>query len=337
MISVLIATSDNIAGGIERALGDQLALLESDDALEISIMCPPSVFHDIAAKTPHHLFTLGKARKLAFRHIPALAPFGIRRKFDLALCHNGFMARGLSRLAKQVIGICHNDKPHHFKGCDHLVCLTADGIAKAKTSGWPEQRLSLIPHYHTIAQGRDIPMPSAPLHIGAAGRMVGKKNLGLFIEIARIVKQTHPAISFELAGTGPLKQQLSDMNNAQARPVTLSGWVDFSDFLNRIDVMIIPSTDEPFGYIFPEAMAEGVAILSTPSFGANHNLKCGSVAPLFASDDASGFAAEICRLNDDLAALHHLKKSCYSRVLDADYAPDTARKSWLELFQTLTK
>lgn len=335
MISVLIATSDNTAGGIERALGDQLALLGEDNALDITILCPPSAFHKACAETGRHLISLGAARRLAFRHLPALAKLGIEVKFDLALCHNGFMARGLSRFAKHVIGICHNDKPRHFKGCDHLVCLTADGIAKAKIAGWPEERLSLIPHYHKTAQGRDIPMPAAPLHIGAAGRMVGKKNLALFIEIARIVKQTHPEISFELAGTGPLKDALADLNKAKNNPVTLSGWVAFSDFLDRLDVMVIPSTDEPFGYIFPEAMAEAVAILSTPTCGANHNLVKGAVAPIIAPEDAAAFAAEICRLNDDLPALHCLQKRCYQRVLEDDYTPERARQSWMALIKQL--
>ena len=333
MILLLIATSDNMAGGIERALGDQLALLDHDKAVDITILCPPSVFHQMVAKTNHQLITLNKARKLAFRHLPSLAKLGLSQRFDLALCHNGFMARGLSQLANQVIGICHNDKPHHFKGCDHLVCLTADGIAKAKASGWPQERLTLIPHYHETKKGRDIPMPSAPITIGAAGRMVTKKNLALFIEIASIVKQTHPAISFTLGGTGPLKQALTDLNKAKGSPVTLAGWVDFAAFLARIDVMVIPSLDEPFGFVFPEAMAEGVALLSTPTFGANHNLKNGAIAPIFANDDPAAFAAEICRLNDDVAALHKLQKNCYRHVSGADYRLETARQNWLALIK----
>lgn len=335
MISVLIATSDKTAGGIQRALVDQLALLGDEDRLDITILSPASDFAAHAQKT-HQTIIYGGARRLAFRHIPSLASLSLpqkfsAKKFDVALCHNGFMAKGLKAMAKKVIGICHNDKPQHFTSCDRLVCLTPEGIRKAISQGWNKAQLALIPHYHEATEGRLIPVPNAPLTIGAAGRMVAKKNLSLFIEIAAIVKKTHPEISFHLGGTGPLEPQIKALNQANNNPVTLLGWTDFTPFLARLDMMVIPSTDEPFGYIFPEAMEAGLALLSTPTFGAHYCLEEGRIAPLYPADDAASFAAEICRLADDRDALHAQQIACYQGVCQPRFHKKTALTLWQEL------
>ena len=333
MTSLLIATSDKTAGGIERALIDQLSLLSQDSSLSISILCPPSRFHAQAAKD-YNPIILSSWRRAIFRYAPAFSRIFLSDKkdnYDIALCHNGFLAQGLRQYANEVIGICHNDKPAQFKGCHKLVCLTEDGVQKAIDYGFDKSQIALIPHFHEITQRRAPARPQAPVTIGAAGRFVAKKNLSLFIDIAAIVKQTHPEIRFELGGTGPLKNSLAQHNQNKGLPVTMRGWVDFTTFLDSLDVMVIPSHDEPFGYIFPEAMSQGVGILSTKTFGANHCLNKGQLSALFAPDDAAGFAREICRLADDLDALHALQKACYDYAASPVFAKDQAYQKWQAL------
>ena len=324
MMKILIATSDKKAGGIERALIDQLALLGGNDAYDLSLLSPDSSASAYAKK---HL-KLSSLRRFAYRTLPAFSALGMKHNYDIALCHNGFMAQGLGRLANYVIGICHNDKPHHFNGCDRLVCLTKEGLAKAQKAGWAAEKLTLIPHFHNAPKGLKIPKPQSPLTIGAAGRMVEKKNLSLFIEIAALVKQTHPDIRFALGGDGPLRERLRALNHHYGNPVEMRGWIDFPAFLKELDVMIVPSSDEPFGFIFPEAMAEGVAVIATPTNGASHCLNDGTVGPILPSDKPEAFAKEICALADDLPLLHKRQKTAYDYVGTALFDRDKARQKW---------
>ena len=324
MMKILIATSDKKAGGIERALIDQLGLLGGNDAYDLSLLSPDSSASAYAKK---HL-KLSSLRRFAYRTLPAFSALGMKHNYDIALCHNGFMAQGLGRLANYVIGICHNDKPHHFNGCDRLVCLTKEGLAKAQKAGWAAEKLTLIPHFHNAPKGLKIPKPQSPLTIGAAGRMVEKKNLSLFIEIAALVKQTHPDIRFALGGDGPLRERLRALNHHYGNPVEMRGWIDFPAFLKELDVMIVPSKDEPFGFIFPEAMAEGVALIATPTNGASHCLNDGTVGPILPSDKPEAFAKEICALADDLPLLHKRQKTAYDYVGTALFDRDKARQKW---------
>lgn len=332
MTSVLIATSDRRQGGIQKALQDQLSLLAEIADISLSVLSPSSDFAMMARAHDVPVFTLSDGRRFAYRHMPALAHYGLSiTRHDIALCHNGFMAKGLKRLAHQVIGICHNDKPHQFKGCDKLVCLTQKGMEAAAQAGWPESTLSLIPHYYEAPKPNAPDKPSLPLIVGTAGRMVAKKNLSYFIEIASYVRSQRDDILFEMGGAGALEEALSAQNRAAGSPVTLLGWTDFERFLDKLDIMIIPSLDEPFGYVYPEAMAQGVAVLSTPNFGGDYNLKGGAIAPLLPFDDVTAFGNEICRLADDLTALYHMQQRCFAHATSPAYHKITAKALWQAL------
>jgi len=332
MTRILIATSDRQAGGIERALRDQLALLQDMAEAEISILSPASHFADHAKEARIPVHQMGQAHRVMARYLPALAFQRHRRTpFDIILCHNGFLARALKPLGGRLIGICHNDKPHQFHACDELVCLTEGGITKAKDAGWDTGKLHHIGHYHEGPIKAETTPINRPLRVGAAGRMVGKKNLAGFIDIAAEVKQRQPDIIFECGGRGEDEQALAAYNASKGGPVTFRGWVDFTPFLQSLDLFIIPSFDEPFGFVFPEAMSHGVGILASDSFGANHCLDKGQVAPIFHATDSTAFADKICELANNEAALQALKAACLTRAKHPLFAKDTAATAWRNL------
>ena len=328
-MKLLIATSDKQKGGIERALRDQYALLSCLPDCEISILSPEGALSELARqeRVPHYL--VQDYHKLMMRTAPFLSSMMLgRAQFDVILCHNGFMASALCRHTKRLIGICHNDKPSHFKAADELVCLTSRAFDKAQAQGWDKTKLHIIPHYQEAVIADKKPSNHSPLRVGCAGRMVAKKNLSLFVEIAEIVRSTHPEICFDLAGAGELEAEIKSLNKAKSSPVTMRGWVDFDQFLQEIDLLIIPSLDEPFGYVFIEAMSQGVGILASRTNGAHHCLLDGKIAPLFDADDAKGFADEIISLSQSKARLTSLKKSCLKRAGHDDFSAKTALKNW---------
>ena len=332
MTRILIATSDRQAGGIERALRDQLALLQDMAEAEISILSPASHFADHAKEARIPVYEMGQVHRVMARYLPALAFQRHRRTpFDIILCHNGFLARALKPVGHRVIGICHNDKPHQFHACDELVCLTEGGITKAKDAGWDTGKLHHIGHYHEGPIKAETTPINRPLRVGAAGRMVGKKNLAGFIDIAAEVKQRQPDIIFECGGRGEDEQALAAYNASKGGPVTFRGWVDFTPFLQSLDLFIIPSFDEPFGFVFPEAMSHGVGILASDSLGANHCLDNGQVAPIFHATDSTAFADKICELANNEAALQALKAACLTRAKHPLFAKDTAATAWRNL------
>ena len=327
-MKVLIATSDRQKGGIERALRDQLSLLTSLDALSLTILSPEGSFADQARQRGIEHIAVHDHHRLMMRYLPVLSSIMLgQAEFDIILCHNGFMAAALRRHTKRLIGICHNDKPQQFKAVDELICLTKRAADKAKKYGWQDDQLHIIPHYQDTATKTKI-TSHHPMRVGCAGRMVAKKNLGFFIEIAALVKATHPEIEFELAGTGELETQIKELNKQKGTPVTMLGWTDFNAFLDRLDLFIIPSHDEPFGYVFIEAMSQAIGILSSPTNGAYHCLDEGKTAPIIDTADAQNFADKIIALAQSETDLNALKTACLKRAKDPIFTKQTALESW---------
>lgn len=327
-MKVLIATSDRQKGGIERALRDQLSLLTNLDALSLTILSPEGSFADQARQKGIEHIEVRNHHRLMMRYMPILSSIMLgQAEFDIILCHNGFMAAALRRHTKRLIGICHNDKPQQFKAVDELVCLTKRAADKAKDYGWQDEHLHIIPHYQDIITKAKV-KNHKPVRVGAAGRMVAKKNLGIFIEIAALVKAAHPEIEFELAGTGELEAQIKELNEAKGQPVTMLGWTDFDSFLNRLDLFIIPSHDEPFGYVFIEAMSQGIGILSSPTNGAYHCLDEGKIAPIIDAADTQKFADKIIALAQSETELNALKTACLNRAKDPIFTKQTALETW---------
>ncbi len=126
-------------------------------------------------------------------------------------------------LAQHVIGICHNDKPHHFKAADQLICLTPRGISLAKQQGWTDDRLILLPHYHDCRyDSLPVSKADASLRVSAAGRLRRKISGCLFN--SRTCQAQRPDIGFTLVGMAPRAPRLKIWPHKS--PMNFTGWID---------------------------------------------------------------------------------------------------------------
>jgi glycosyltransferase involved in cell wall biosynthesis len=108
--------------------------------------------------------------------------------------------------------------------------------------------------------------PSTPRVVGFAGRFVPIKRLDLLIQIAAGARNLAPgALRFEIAGAGPLREELI----AQTRAAGVADIVTFvpfqSDIWNTLgswDVVILTSDHEGLPMICLEALAAGVPVFA---------------------------------------------------------------------------
>ena len=333
MTKALILTSDDKPGGIRRAFIENLAVLQDIPNLSITVAAP-SVLRDIdpvCARISDWQNISAFGRGL-LRHLPgasgAVLPAG---RFDVAIVHNGFLCAAARKKARRVIGICHNDKFHHFTAADEVICLTSKAVEKAKSAGWPEARLHLVPHYLDFKSPKPAPARDKLTSIAALGRLVAKKNMGLFIKAAAHVQKTHPHLRFLLAGDGPERAALNSLNDQLDQPVDFCGWVDMADFTNQIDLAVIPSLDEPFGYVLPEMVDAGIPVLASASFGPDFMLKAGADAPLFDPNDAESLAKLILSYADDMNAYHRLHQECQQLKTDRRFSRSAHLQKWADI------
>ena len=164
--------------------------------------------------------------------------------------------------------------------------------------------------YHPVAEHDMAPVEPRPrgegwrLRVGFLGRLHPKKNLDLVIDaVARLPDH----VMLVVAGGGPLLERMQ--RHAERRGVQERvEWLGFvspderTEFLERIDVLVMPSTFESFGMSAAEAMLEGVPVIVSEATGIAEVIRRHSAGVVVPPDVAS-VAAAIERLDGDRGAL----------------------------------
>jgi len=106
---------------------------------------------------------------------------------------------------------------------------------------------------------------NSPIVIGNAGRLVEQKGQQFLIEIANVLKGKGVAFKIEIAGDGPLHQNLMQQieHNNLSEHIKLLGFVsDMKAFMKRIDIFVSTALWEGFGFVLAEAMVEKKPVLA---------------------------------------------------------------------------
>ena len=267
-MKILHVTSDNKPGGIKKAFEAYLSALVPLPKFENFYFTPKQLDFNQEQSKAHHI-NMSWLQKTMIRRKFQLPIHQFRnRSFDISFVHNGFMCRIMKRYSDKVVGICHNDKPEQFRDADYLICLSPNGVEKAKSFGRCSNSIYHLPHYfEPQKKNLNSVNPRQNLTVGAAGRFVDKKGFKTFIHVASRIKEEFPEIDILLAGDGPLSKNLRTFSESKGNPVRFMGWMDIETFAPKIDIFCLPSLDEPFGYILVEMMQYGVAIVTSRTNG----------------------------------------------------------------------
>lgn len=101
------------------------------------------------------------------------------------------------------------------------------------------------------------------------GSLTGIKNYPLFIDVIAQIKRNSPDIEVRILGGGYLEKQLKELvvNTGLDKNIKIFGEVSRNEVINHMrecKVLLHTSKSESFGYVFIEALANGMRIVSTP-------------------------------------------------------------------------
>ncbi len=154
-----------------------------------------------------------------------------------------------------------------------------------------------------------------PRVLGFMGRDWKRKGLPQAIEIFRLLRQQDPRWTMLIAGC-PAESLPGQVVRALPPGATLVGRADAQEFFGKIDVLVHPAKDEPFGMVMSEALSCGVPVVFSDQCGAADHLQSGGlrVLPVHASTadwaracaDLAGrpFSPLVSRTWADVAAEH---------------------------------
>ena len=108
--------------------------------------------------------------------------------------------------------------------------------------------------------------------LGFIGRDWRRKGLPRAIEVFRALRQEDPTWEMVVAGC-PREALSKDVLRHWPDGATLLGWTAPEDFFRRIDVLVHPAKDEPFGMVIAEALTCGVPVVASDHCGCVDHLQ----------------------------------------------------------------
>ncbi|MFW5452322.1 glycosyltransferase [Thioalkalivibrio sulfidiphilus] len=186
--------------------------------------------------------------------------------------------RAAHSLGLPVMTKLHNYvKLKYYRHVDWFNVTTLSQQDYLRQQGIDPGRIRVIPNFSSFppATGPRAVNPAARITWASFGRFVHKKGFDLLLDAFARLRRDHLDARLMLGGDGEeaprLRARVQEAGLKDA--VEFSGWVtDVAGFLDRADIFVLPSRDEPFGIAVLEAMARGVPIVSTRTQGPSEIL-----------------------------------------------------------------
>lgn len=177
------------------------------------------------------------------------------------------------------------------------------------TLGIPLEKVAVIPNgvpdpgWHRETRPMDAGNEPSPCQLLALGELGPRKGTPEILAALASPGVRERAWSAVLAGNGPVAHYQTEAQRLGLETrIRLPGWVDSEHawrLLSQSDVLLLPSRLEGLPVAILEAMASGVAVITTPVGAIPDAITDGETGLLTPVGDATALSAAIIRLLDD--------------------------------------
>ena len=231
----------------------------------------------------------------------------------------------------------------------HISVVAKTAYFQALSLGVPASKLKFIANgvdtkvFHPAARTNYLHSllglpPQTPL-IGFVGRLAPEKGPDVFVHIASLVHKQLETCHFVLVGEGPMRKKLEDdINNLGLSDcVHLAGLQsDMPKIYASLDLTVSTSYSEAMPLAIIEAMASGLAVVSTNVGGIVDIVEAGRTGLLNKVGDLKGMATGIVTLMSDASARIEMGKAARKRVKEKFELSESVNQT-SELLSSLTK
>jgi glycosyltransferase involved in cell wall biosynthesis len=174
-------------------------------------------------------------------------------------------------------------------------------------------RIDVIPNWmdRRTLEYKERPLRQ-PVVIGLLGQISPHKGHDDAIEM---IDRLGSGFKLLIGGIGRDDYVAMLKGRAHALPVEFTGFVPAARFLEGIDILILPSWEEPFGIVVLEAMAAGINVIATNAGGPPEILDFGSAGMLVRPRDASALESAVRTLVSDRTLAAQLRERARVRAV----------------------
>lgn len=283
--------------------------------------------------------------RISFQSWGGYDPFAILKlwhlardmKADILICH-GHHALNLALLGLKdrlpIIYVQQDTNFKHAQKADYLFCVTKAIMLEAELSGMEKQQLFHMPMMVTLPENlQPHCLYQRPPVIGALGHFTRENGFDILLQAAQIMNTRGLRYRLLIAGTGdelPKLEALAEELHI-TRTVEFAAWPeDIPAFFGEMDIFVSPSHYKHVGYILMQAMAHGLACISTDTEGPGEFLHHTEDALIVERNNPEALAlaiervltdlelaAEIAGAGQQLMARHYSLDACSIRLQDA--------------------
>ncbi|MFL5348776.1 MAG: glycosyltransferase family 4 protein [Hyalangium sp.] len=205
---------------------------------------------------------------------------------------------------------------------DHVVLLNPmDRDYAHERLGVPGGRISLIPH-GLPESFRALPPPEpfdeSPLRLAFVGSWIQRKGREDVVAVAQALVEQGVAFSLTLLGTGMSEAEVLAAFPAPVRErlrvLPRYRHAELPELLRAQEVLLFPSHAEGYGMALVEAMACGLAPLSTPVGVAPEVIRDGETGRLLSIGDVPGFTSAVRACAEDRRWLLEVRRAAQVAV-----------------------
>lgn len=171
--------------------------------------------------------------------------------------------------------------------------------------------------------------------VGTVGRLVPVKGHAVLLEALDILHRSHRTVNLLIVGDGPLRGHLE----GEVRRLGLEAFVRFAglqaesyDFINMMDVFVLPSLHEGIPMVLLEALALQRPVVATRVGGIPEVIEHGRTGLLAEPSDASSLARFIQQLSEDPTLAASIGKAGRTRV-ETEFTAGTMARKTAELYE----
>jgi glycosyltransferase involved in cell wall biosynthesis len=176
------------------------------------------------------------------------------------------------------------------------------GAARLRREGIPRDRIVQVPNGIDLDAFFPAPNPGPPRRIVTVARLRPEKGHDLLIEAVAVVFREFPDATLTIVGDGPLREELARRvaERGLAGQVQLAGHTDdVAGVLRQHDLFVLATRSEAFPNSVIEAMASGLAVLTTRVGGIPELVEDGRNGLLVRPDRPEELRAGLVRLLGD--------------------------------------
>jgi len=222
-----------------------------------------------------------------------------------------------SRLAVRVLAC----KESEIRDADAILVVSSFARETYVEAGVPEEKVFLVPLGVDLERFGPAPRPrSGPVTFAFVGSTIERKGIDALERAFQEVVRLHPDARLRVAGAvlGP---------GVSIRNRSAPGW-EFAgklhgealvDFYRASDVLVLPSLEDSFGLVVPEALACGVPVIVTERTGARDLVREGENGWVVPAGDAARLTERLVRVANRIDEVRALRPRCVESVRDVGW------------------